>query len=169
MIDRVAMDERAAAAPASGEALAQHAHDRVEIASAQGTEGPGAAQPIIKLCFRPILRRDFRDDLLRHHVERRVRDDEAVKRSATDAVDKGCALHEIVARERKQTSLRRAADRVTGTADALQEGCDRTRRTDLTNEIDVADIDPELERGGRHQSLQFPALQPLFGGKPELL
>ena len=58
---------------------------------------------------------------------------------------------------------------MTGTADALQEGCDRTRRTDLTNEIDVADIDPELERGGRHQSLEFATLQPLFGGEPELL
>ena len=28
---------------------------------------------------------------------------------------------------------------------------------------------PELERGGRHQGLEFAALQPLFGGEPELL
>ncbi len=136
---------------------------------AKRTEGPGAAQPIIKLRFRPILRRDFRDNLLREHVERPLRDRQAVKLAATDAVDKGRALDEIVARERKQAPFGRAADRVTGTADALQKSRDRARRTDLTNEIDVADIDPELERGGRHQGLQFAALQPLFGGKPELL
>ena len=168
-IDRVAMDERAAPAPAGGEALAQHARRsrRNPLAPANGKAS--AAQPIIKLRFRPILRRDFRDHLLREHVERPLRDRQAVELAATDAVEKRCAFDEIVARERKQPPLRRAADRVTGTADALQEGCDRARRTDLTNEIDVADIDAELERGGRHQGFQFAALQPLFGGEPELL
>ena len=58
---------------------------------------------------------------------------------------------------------------MTGTADPLQKGCDRARRTDLTHEIDVADIDAELERGGRHQGLQFAALEPLFGGESQLL
>src|SRR6202044_2814245 len=161
MIDRVAMNERAAAAPASGEALAQHAHDRVEIASAQGTEGPGGAQPVIKLCLWPILRRDFRDNLLREHVERPLRDRQAIKLPPTDAVDKGGALDQIVARKRKQAPLGRAPDRGTGTADALKKGGDRARRADLTDEIDVADIDPELERGGVHQTLEVPPLQPL--------
>ena len=58
---------------------------------------------------------------------------------------------------------------MTGTADALQKGRDRAWRTNLADEIDVADVDPELERGGRHQGLEFAALQPLFGGEPELL
>ena len=97
MIDRVAMDERASAASAGGEALAQHAHDRVEIALAHGTEGPRAAQPIIKLRLRPILRCDFRDNLLREHVERSVRDRQAIKLPATHAVDQRCALNQIVA------------------------------------------------------------------------
>ena len=56
-----------------------------------------------------------------------------------------------------------------GTADALQEGRDRARRTDLADEIDVADVDAELERGGRHQGLEFAALEPLLGGEPQLL
>ena len=163
------MDERAAPAPTGGEAFGQHARDRVEIRAGQGAERPGAAQPIIKLRLRPILRCDFRDDLLRQHVERPVGHDEAVKLPATDAVDKRRALHQIVARERKQAPLGRAADGVARAADALQEGRDRARRTDLTDEIDVADVDPELERSGRHESLEFAALQPLFGGEPELL
>ena len=91
---------------------------------------------------------------------------EAVELAAPHAVDKRGALDEIVARERKQPALGRAADRVAGTADALQEGRDRARRADLADEIDVADVDAELERGGRHQRLEFAALQPLFGGEP---
>ena len=168
-IDRIAMDERAAAAPAGGEALAQHAHDRIEIPSRQGAERPRAAQPIIELRLRPILRGHFCNDLLREHIERPLWDRQAVKLSATDAVEKGRALDEIVARERKQAPLWRAADRMTGTADPLQEGRDRARRAHLTNEIDVADVDPEFERGGRHQGFQFAPLQPLFGREPELL
>ena len=134
-----------------------------------GTEGPSAAQPIVKLRFRPILRGHFCNDLLRENVERPFRNRQAIKLAATHAVDKGCALNQIVARKREQPPFGRAADRVTGTANALQKGCDRARRTDLTNEIDVADIDPEFERGGRHERFQFAALQPLFGGEPELL
>ena len=56
-----------------------------------------------------------------------------------------------------------------GTADTLQKRRDRAWRTHLTNEIDVADIDAQLERGGRHQGFQFAALEPLLGGEPELL
>ena len=55
-----------------------------------------------------------------------------------------------------------------GPADALQEGRDRARRTDLANEVDIADIDPELERGGRDQRLQLAAFEPLLGREPEL-
>ena len=97
-IDRVAMDERAAPASTGGEALGQHAHDRVEILPAQGTERPAAAQPIIERGLRPILRRHFCDDLLRQHVERPLRDDQAVKLPAPHAVDKRNALDKIVAR-----------------------------------------------------------------------
>ena len=88
---------------------------------AKDRKRPGAAQPIIKLRLWPILRRDFRDDLLGEHVERPVGHDEAVKLAATHAVDERRALDEIVARKRKQAPLRGAADRVPGTADALQK------------------------------------------------
>src|ERR1700761_673382 len=46
--------------------------------------------------------------------------------------------------------------------DALQERCDRTRRTELAHQIDVADVDPELERRSRDQHAQFAALQALL-------
>ena len=56
-----------------------------------------------------------------------------------------------------------------GAADALQEARDRARRADLADEIDVADVDAEFERGGGDQRLQLAALEPLLGVEPLLL
>ena len=47
--------------------------------------------------------------------------------------------------------------------DALQEGRDRARRAELADQVDVADVDAQLQRGGGDQRLQLAALQPLFG------
>ena len=57
---------------------------------------------------------------------------------------------------------------VAGAADALQSGCDRTRRTDLANQIDRADIDSEFERRGRDESLHFAGLQLIFRVETQL-
>ena len=163
------MDERAAPAAASREALGEHARDAVEIRALERAERPGAAQPIIKRGFRPILRRHFRDDLLRDHVERPLGDDKAIELAAPHAVDQRDAFDEIVARQRNEAPLRRSADRVAGAADALEEGRDRARRADLADEIDVADVDAKCERGGRDQRFEFAAPEPLFGREPQLL
>src|SRR6516164_7860131 len=50
-----------------------------------------------------------------------------------------------------------------GAPDALEEGCDRARRPELADEVDLADVDAELERSGRHQRLELAVLEPLLG------
>ena len=52
--------------------------------------------------------------------------------------------------------------------DALQEARDGARRAQLADEIDLADIDAQLQRGGGHQRLQLAPLQPLLGIQPLL-
>ena len=86
-----------------------------------------------------------------------------------DAVEQRRALDQVVARQREQPALRRAVDRVARAPDALQEARDRARRAELADQIDVADVDAELERGGRDQRLELAALQPLLGVEPLLL
>ena len=49
-----------------------------------------------------------------------------------------------------------------GTAGALQESGDGTRRADLADQIHVADVDAQFQRRGGHQCPQLTALQPLF-------
>jgi hypothetical protein len=53
--------------------------------------------------------------------------------------------------------------------DPLQEARDGGRRSELVDQVDLADLDTELERGGRDQRLQRAALQTLFGVQPQLL
>src|SRR5256885_9089121 len=50
-----------------------------------------------------------------------------------------------------------------GPSDALEEGCDRARRPELADEVNLADVDAELERSGGHQRLEFAVLEPLLG------
>src|SRR5262249_40040984 len=101
--------------------------------------------------------------------ERRLRDNQAVELAAAHAVDERRAFDEIVARERKQPPLGEPVDRVTGAADPLQKTRDRARRADLAHEIDLADVDAELERGGRNQRPELAALETLLGIEPLLL
>ena len=46
--------------------------------------------------------------------------------------------------------------------------CDRSRGAKLADEVDVADVDAQLERGRRDQRLQLAALQTLLGVQPLL-
>ena len=163
------MDERAAPAPAGGEAFGQHADDRVEILAGQLAEGPGPPHAVVKRCLRPILRRDFGHDLLRKHVERPVRDDQPIKLPTTNAVEQRGAFDQIVARERKQPAFRSTANCMPGASNALQKARDRTRRADLADEIHIADVDAEFERSGGNQGLQLAEFEPLLGGEPVLL
>ena len=56
-----------------------------------------------------------------------------------------------------------------GTPDALQEGRDRARRTELADQIHIADIDAQFERCGGDQHPQATVLEPLFGIQSQFL
>jgi hypothetical protein len=64
--------------------------------------------------------------------------------------------------QREDAPLGNFLERVTGAADALEEGRDGAGGADLDREVDVADIDAELEGRGRDEGPQFPRLQALF-------
>ncbi len=163
MIDAVVMQQRAAPAAPRREAFAQHRDQRVEIGARQRAVRPGAAQQGVKLILRPVLCRDFRDDLLGENIERLMGNLQPVELLAAHAVEQRRAFDEIVAREREQTALGRAVDGVARAPDALQEGRDRTRRAKLADQLDIADIDAKLQRGGRDERFQLAALEALFG------
>src|SRR4051812_16537751 len=81
-------------------------------------------------------------------------------------VQKRRAFDEIIARQRKDSALGRTANSMTRASHALQKCVDRTRRADLTDKIDIADIDTEFQRSGGDERLQFAALQALLCLQP---
>ncbi len=169
VVDRVVMDQGTPPAAARAEARGQHDHDCGEVLARQVSVGPGAAHQHVEVVLRPFARRDLGDDLLRQHVQLTLGDDKAVELAAADAVQKCRAFDQLVPGQREQAALGRAVDRVAGAPDPLEKARDRARRAELADEVDLADVDAELERGGRDQRFERAALEALLGIEPLLL
>ena len=164
LVDRVAMQIGAAAAALGADAFGQHAHHGVEILARRDcdTDRRGArartARPR-RIRARPLRRRS------------------AARARRADA--RGCAGGRArrAARNRAARRSRPArrgspgrcgpsgtpSHRVVGAADALQEHRDAARRAELAHQLDVADVDAELERGGGHHDLELAGLEALLG------
>ena len=67
------------------------------------------------------------------------------------------AFHQIVARRRKESSLRNRPPPVSRPPHALQRHRNRPRRIDLHRQIDRPHINSQLERGCRHQHPHLPS------------
>ena len=95
--------------------------------------------------------------------------DDGVEQAGADRAQERRAFHEIVARHREHAALRGSGNRVARASDALQQRGDPVRRSDLADQVDVADVDAELERGRGDERLQLSGLQPGFGVEPLVL
>ena len=92
-----------------------------------------------------------------------LRNGHAIQLTVAGVLEQCNTLDQLVAGQRKQSPLGCRTDTVTGTADTLQKGRDGTWRSELTNQIDVADIDAELQRRRRDQAFELTALETLLG------
>ena len=159
----------AAAAALGADAVGQHAHHGVEIPALEIAVWIRAAHEREQLVLAVFARRHFGDDLLREHVERMFGDVQAVELAAAHGIEQRGAVDELVAAAREDAALGHAAHRVVGAADALQEHRDAARRAELADELHVADVDAELERGRGHHDLELAGLQALFGVEARFL
>ncbi len=159
VIDGIVVKQRAMTAASGRETFREHAHDFVELPAFEITEGMRAAQQGEQSVLIPFASGDFGHDLLRENVERFGGHVELVQLTAAHAVEQCGAFDQIVARQGKQPPLGRAADRVPRAADALQKGCNGAGRSQLADEIDVADVDAELQGCGGDQRPQLTALE----------
>ena len=158
----VPVDERRPAAAPRGETLGQHRHYGIELAAFERPVRPCAADEIEQLVFGTWPAGDFRRDLLREHIERRVLHDDGVELTAADRSEQRGAFHEVVARHRQQATLGRARNGVTRSTDPLQQRRDAVGRADLADQIDVTDIDAELQRCRGDQRFERAALEAML-------
>ena len=115
-----------------------------------------------------FLRRDFGHHLLGEDVERRFGEDDAVERAASHRADSGGALEQFVPRQGKDDSLGDSALPVARTPHALQQGGERSRRAQVANQVDVADVDAEFQRRRGDDGGERAGFEPLFGIEPDL-
>src|ERR1019366_1405432 len=168
-VDPIAVKERAAPAEAGRRALGQTRDHLVEGGPPPAGGRRGLAHEVEEAVFGPLARRALGDDLLREHVERRDGRLDSIEPAAGHGAHQGRALDELVARRREEAPARRAAQRVTRPADALEERGHGARRAHLTDEVDRPDVDAELERGGRGERSHLASLEPLLDAKAAIL
>ncbi len=144
-VDLIAVQKRAAAATLGGDAVGEHLDHGVEIRASEMTIGIGAADEGEQVVFAPVAGRGGGDDLLGEDVEGAVRDFGAVELASADGADQGGAFHQLVARSDEDMAFGQRAHPVAGAADTLQGDGDGTRRANLANLVDGADIDAQLE------------------------
>ena len=109
-----------------------------------------------------------RHNLLRQHVQWRIRNHQAIQVSLADGPDQRPALDQFVPGGNKKSTLGNGSAPVAGTADSLQRNGDRAWRTDLDDQIHGADINSQFKRRCRDQHLDLAILQFIFCCEAEL-
>jgi hypothetical protein len=158
--------EQVGAAPSvpRADAFREQGQHLLEVAPCQRPIGPGCGDLPPQVGLADLAARgDFGHDLLGEHVQRTGRHPDLVQRAGLHRIQQRGALHQIVPAQGKQPSFGRASDAMAGAAHSLQQGIDRPWRADLADQVHLADVDPQFERGGRHQHPQRAGLQPGFG------
>ncbi len=147
----IAVNIGAIAAALCSDAFGQHFQNCIERRPGEITVRIGAPHQGEHLILAPLFGGTSRHDLLRQHIQRRVRNHQPVQIALADGAHQRRTLEQIIARGGKQASFRNCAAPVTGAPHALQSHRNRARRIDLHHQVHRADIDSEFERRGRHQ------------------
>lgn len=124
--------------------------------------GPASLDEREELVLAPRFRCALRDDLLAEDVERGARIRRAVELSISHGGDERDGFDELIDRQWNKTAPRYSIQGVSGTSDALDEGRDRARRTELDHEVDIADVDSELERCRRDERAEASRFEAFF-------
>jgi hypothetical protein len=111
-IDGVEVYQRATPSSTGREALRQHFNDFVELRPGKVPVGIGSANQLEHVVQVPVFPRSLGYDLLRQHIEGLVANDQPVELSASDRVEQGRTLDQLIAAQGKEAALWRAVDSV---------------------------------------------------------
>ncbi len=146
----------------------EHVEHALERRARQLGEGRGPAHEIEERVHRDLGVADDGHDLLREDVERVPRVERLLDCALGHARGDGRRGEEIAAVLGEDHAARDRAHRVPGAPDALEPRGDRGRRLDLHDEIDGADVEPELERRGGDDGRELAFLEAILDLQPPL-
>ena len=94
--------------------------------------------------------------MLRQHVEPAGAQGRRILRIFGDGIDRDAALQHLETVGRDQHGARGLVEPVVGAADPLHQARGALGRADIDDEIDVAPVDAEVERGRADHAAKFP-------------
>ena len=124
--------------------------------------GLRAAENFEQRLLFPCFRSAGSDQLLHQDVEGLRRNLEPVEDAGAHGADHRGLLHEVVAREGKESAFGNGAAPVAGTPDALHADRDGARGLNLAHQIHGPDVDAELERRSRDEHANLAVLEAVF-------
>ena len=122
----VIMNQCAAAPALCAETFRQHLQHVVKLLPRQIAIRIRGPHQVEEFLFLPIFAGRAGDDLLGQKVKRFLRHPQAVQFAVAHATERGEALDQFIATQRKQSAFRQSAALVLGAANALQQSCNRT-------------------------------------------
>jgi hypothetical protein len=159
----VAEEVGAVASAAGFDALVEDDEELVEVFAGEVAVGIGAAEDVEERVLVPGLGPAGGHDLLHEDVDGGVGDFEAIELAGAHLADESGLLHQVVAGGGEEAALGDGSAPVAGTADALHGHGDGAGGVDLADEVDVADVDSELERGGGDEDFDLAVFEALLG------
>ena len=152
-----------APAPAGRDALAQHfKHVPENVPRKRPVRLRAPDEQPERLLSHLFLRRGLGHHLLGEDVQRGRGEDDPVERASANRADRGGALQQFVPRQGEDDSLRHRALPVARTPHALEQGGERSRRAQVADQVDVADVDAELKRRRGDDGRERARFQPLL-------
>ncbi len=128
----------------------------VEIGARQACIGGGGQHLGIELVGEKWLAAGAAKHVLRQHVQRAGAQRRGILRVLVDRVDRHVTLQHLEAIGRHKNGARRFVDAVIGAADSLHQARGALRRADIDDEVDIAPVDAEIERGSADHAAQPP-------------
>ncbi len=168
MVYPVAIEVGAEASTFGADSFAEHEEDFVKGFAREVAVVAGAADEREEFVLVPFVGGAGGYDLLGKDVEGRVGEDEVIEVRLADGADDGGALDEFVACGGEEAALGDGSTPVSGTAYTLERDGDGAGRSDLADEIDVADVDAEFERGGGDEDTALALLEAALGFEAEM-
>ena len=120
----------------------------------QAGVGRGRAHLAVEVVRAERTRAGRAPHVLGQHVERAGAVQHGVLGAGGGRLDGGAALQHLEAVARHQHGARGLVEAMVGAADALDQAARALRRADVDDEIDVAPVDAEVERGGGDHGLE---------------
>jgi len=167
LVHAIEMEHRRPATSTRRETFGEHLDGVVEILLVEVAVGRGSGHQIPQGADRNIFVGDGGDNLLRQDIETGFGNLNPIEFALPDRPDGGRGLDHLVPGQGEENSLGDLPEPMPRSTHSLQKGGNRPWSAEMTDEVDVANIDAQLKRGCRYDHGHLTTLQLVFSFEPD--